>query len=381
MGVKYLLFEYDHGGPNNIIIAFKFILFLAALTKRTLVIPKAQPIFHFDWGPNSINESTTDFNKVSETHLNDIINLNAFSHLVKMISFKDFVKKEKKSLNLPENFAKFDRIFSDYKTMKIQSFRLKRKETKPYVRANWWNKRRKFMESKGFDNKVLRKQDWVYYSKLNFKTLSIKNCDLFIKTLETTKDKVVFLPMDTEFGTDKYKYYRIFGYAETMLTHPNPYWKKILNVRYLHTSFYDCVKKIKTDYLKGESYDAYHHRFNGFNFANNKINMNELVKLLESKIKNKILYIASDSYHMFAEYKNTNEIPFKIMSINEIGLEKYNYNKKYKSFIEMIICVNANIFIGTKMSTFTTEIINMRTCSNYHYKNLDKIKSNTNFVI
>ena len=61
MSDKYLLFEYDHGGPNNIIIAFKFILFLAAITKRILIIPKAQPIFHFDWGPNSINETKTNF--------------------------------------------------------------------------------------------------------------------------------------------------------------------------------------------------------------------------------------------------------------------------------------------------------------------------------
>ena len=381
MGVKYLLFEYDHGGPNNIIIAFKFIVFLAALSNRTLVIPKAQPIFHFDWGTNSINETKKNFNEITETHLSDIINLDAFSHLVKMISFDKFVEKEKQSLNLPENFEKFNRTFSDYQTMNIQSSRLKRKEKKPFVRSDYWNKRKLWMENKGLNNKVLRKQDWVYYSKLNFKTLSIKNRDLFIKTFENLDDKVVFLPMDIEFGTKKYKYYRIFGYAEKMATHLNPYWEKILNVKYLHSSFYNCVKKIQSDYLKGDNYDAYHHRFNGFNFANNKINMNELIKLLESKIKNKILYISSDSYHMFSKYKKRNKIPFKIMSVNEIELDKYMPNKKYKSFIEMIICVNANIFIGTKMSTFTTEIINMRTCSNHHYKNLDKIKSNKNFVI
>ena len=91
---KYLLFEYDQQGPNNNIIAFKFIVFLAAISNRILVIPKAQSIFHLDWGPNSINETKTKFSKITETHLSDILNLDAFSHIVKMISFEDFARKE-----------------------------------------------------------------------------------------------------------------------------------------------------------------------------------------------------------------------------------------------------------------------------------------------
>lgn len=380
MGVKYLLFEYDQQGPNNIIIAFKFILFLAAITKRTLIIPKAQPIFHLDWGPNSINDSTTDFNKVSETHLSEIINLNAFSHLVKMISFKDFAKKERESLNLPKNFAKFNRNFNDYNTMKIQSERFRTKE--PQSRGLYWTLRSQWMKKNGLNNKLLRKKDWVYYSMLNFKTVSIKNPNIFIETVSKLKDKVVFLPMDVNFGTDKYKYFRIFGYVKGMKSTENPVWNKVLNVSYFKKEFYAIIKRISKHYLKNEKYDAYHHRFNG-GFEHNNMEISELLKRILKKMRTKILYVSSDSYEKFAEYKQKNEefLTIKIVSINEIKLDKYLLNLKFKPFIEMLMCVKSQTFIGTKNSSFSGEIINIRTKENHHFRELDKISSNKNFVI
>lgn len=373
---KYLLFEYDQQGPNNNIIAFKFIIFLAAISKRILVIPKAQPIYHLDWGSNSINETKTKFGKITETHLSDILNLNVFSDIVKMISFEEFVSTEMESLKLPSDFANYHRKFTDFKTMKIQSARFRKRD--PKCRGLYWTKRMKWMEKKGLNDKLLRKTDWVYYSILNFKTLSIKNRNTFIDTLSGLNDKVVFLPMDVEFGTNKYQYYRIFGYAEKMTIHANPVWDKILQKKYLNTMFYDCIHKIKKDYLKDEKYDSYHHRFNG-GFEHNNTNLSILLKNVEKKMKTSILYVSSDSYHKFAEYKT--KFNFKIVSVNDIKLENYLPNLKFKPFIEILMCVESNIFIGTKNSTFSAEIINMRTCKNHNFRDLDKIKSNKNFVI
>ena len=71
----------------------------------------------------------------------------------------------------------------------------------------------------------------------------------------------------------------------------------------------------------------------------------------------------------------------KIVSINEIRLENYLSNIKYKPFIEMLICVNSQVFIGTKDSSFSGEIINLRTKKHHHFRELHKIDSNENFVI
>lgn len=378
--VKYLLFEYDQQGPNNNIIAFKFVVFLAAISERILVIPKAQSIFHLDWGPNSINESKTKFGEITETHLNDFLNLDVFSHLVKMISFEDFAKKEKESLNLPPDFSNFHRKFSDYQTMKIQGSRFRKKE--PQSRGLYWSNRRKWMESKGLDNKLLRKQDWIYYSILNFKTLSIKNPSLFMETLTSLDDRVMFLPMDIYFGTNKYKYFRIFGYVNGMKSTVNPIWNDILNVSYFKKDFYTIAEKISKDYLKNEKYDAYHHRFNG-GFEHNNMGISELLKRIVKKMKTKILYVSSDSYKKFAQYKkkHSNSLKIKFVSINELKLEKYLPNLKFKPFIEMLMCVNSQVFIGTKNSSFSGEIINIRTKENHHFRELDKISSNKNYVI
>ena len=44
---RYLLFEYDHGGPNNIIIAFRFILFIAKFFNLILVYLQHNQ-YHFE---------------------------------------------------------------------------------------------------------------------------------------------------------------------------------------------------------------------------------------------------------------------------------------------------------------------------------------------
>ena len=48
---KYILFELDHGGPTNIILAFKFLVYIAYITNRILIIPPSKSIYHYDWGP------------------------------------------------------------------------------------------------------------------------------------------------------------------------------------------------------------------------------------------------------------------------------------------------------------------------------------------
>ena len=297
-----------------------------------------------------------------------------------MISFDEFAKKERESLKLPMDFSNFHRKFSDYQTMKIQGSRFLKKE--PQSRGLYWYNRRVWMENNGYNNEILCNQDWVYFSILNFKTLSIRRKDPFLNTLISLKDRVIFLPMDIYFGTNKYKYFRIFGYVEEMKSTENIIWNTILNVSYFKKDFYEIVNRINKDYLKNENYDAYHHRFNG-GFEHNNMGITDLLKRVVKKMKTKILYVSSDSYNNFRRYikKNRDKLKIKIVSINEIRLENYLSNIKYKPFIEMLICVNSQVFIGTKNSSFSGEIINLRTKKHHYFRELDKIDSNENFVI
>ena len=125
---KYILFELDHGGPTNIILAFKFLVYIAYITNRVLIIPPLKSIYHYDWGPNGLNESVNNFKNVTKTNLIDIINLKEFRKLIKIITFDDFYNLVKDNLKLPNNFDSFHQIYSDYKTMNIQGNRLKNRE-------------------------------------------------------------------------------------------------------------------------------------------------------------------------------------------------------------------------------------------------------------
>ena len=54
---KYLLFELDHGGFNNIRLAFETVVLVAMVTGRTLVLPPATGWYLFDWGPMGSKEN------------------------------------------------------------------------------------------------------------------------------------------------------------------------------------------------------------------------------------------------------------------------------------------------------------------------------------
>ena len=167
---KYILFELDHGGPTNIILAFKFLVYIAYITNRILIIPQSKSIYHYDWGPNGLNESTNNFENLTKTNLIDIINLKEFKKLIKIVSFDEFYNLEKENLKLMDNFNNFHQLYSDYDTMNIQGNRLKNKEEKN--RGLYWINMANYLSN--IKIKYKKNNDWIIFSKNKFKTIKLK---------------------------------------------------------------------------------------------------------------------------------------------------------------------------------------------------------------
>ena len=375
---KYLLFELDHGGTTNIIISLKFIIYLCYITNRVLIIPPSQPIYHCDWGPNGVNETTEKFKNITKTSLFDIINFNIYKEYIDIISFDEFYEKEKDNLNLPKDYNKYHQIYSYYYTMKNQGNRLKNREIDN--RGLYWVNMALYLEKK---KKYSEKNDWVLYAKDNFATIKIKNknninnISKFLEKITNEKSKIIFLPMDDKFMLDGYIYPRIFELSN-YFKEENKIWNSIVSMRYFSRSIKKISNNIINKYLSNGNYDALHWRYKGFN-QKKKFNDTKILNRANEWIKSDKLYIASDSYDKIFR-KNKNKYNVKIFSI--IDMDEYkNINKKYISFIEQLICIKSNIFIGTNRSSFSSEILNISTKKLNYFKNLKKNQNEQNYFL
>lgn len=376
---KYLLFELDHGGTTNIIIALKFIIYLCYITNRTLIIPPPQSIYHYDWGPNGLNETIKDFEKITKTSLFDIINFDVYKKYINIISFDEFYDKEKNNLNLPKNFNKYHQIYTYYLTMKYQGNRLRK--TEKNNRGLYWVNMAKYL--KKIKIKYSENNDWILYSKKNFETIffekrnEIHKISKFLNTIKNKKNKVIFLPMDDKFMLNDYKYPRIFTYVSKFSTR-DKIWNSIISIEYFSKFIQEISNNIIEKYLSKGNYDALHWRYKGFN-EKKDYNKEEILDKIKKRIKSDKLYISSDSYEKFFN-KTENKHNIKIFSIKD--MKKYkDLNKKYLSFIEQLICIKSNIFIGTNFSSFSSEILNIRTKKLNYYQRLNKNQDSKNYFI
>ena len=126
------------------------------------------------------------------------------------------------------------------------------------------------------------------------------------------------------------------------------------------------------------SYAALHWRYKVFN-EKKEYNKEQILDKIKKWIKYDKLYISSDSYDKFFN-KTDNKFNIKIFSIKDMS-EYKDINKKYISFIEQLICIKSNIFIGTNISSFSSEILNIRTKRLNYYRDLNKKQDSKNYFL
>lgn len=382
--MKYLLFEYDQGGPNNIITAFKYIIFLAKITNRIIVLPKPKPIYHFDWGPAGIIEDPSQLNEdtiIEETCITDMIDLNPFEKFVKIISFAEFVEQRSE---IPNCVIKYDNKLSERIQIKPQVSRFSK--TKGDHRPYYWNAYDNYLENLIRKNKI--KKDWILYCRENFRIIHERNAQKFVdKLLQKTGPKYSFIhiPMDENYKIKKKERYpRMFDFTKNFKFEDKnqKIWSLIHRKLKYHPDFYTVVENIIFNKMNGDNYDALHWRYSGFHQKKEKTGI-QILEEIKSKVKSKVLYISSDSTNeIFSDIDQT-KFHFKIISSKDFEISTYLKNPKFLSFIELLLCVKSYVFIGTHRSTFSCEILNTRKKTHYTYKNMKGFitKDNKNYLI
>jgi len=100
---KYLLFDNDCGGFNNIRMGFEVFVMMAYLMNRTLVFPPPTGWYLLDWGPRQRMKSA-DESGLSDYP--DYFDLASMEMAVPIISTAEFLSREGLNMNVPEKYIK-----------------------------------------------------------------------------------------------------------------------------------------------------------------------------------------------------------------------------------------------------------------------------------
>lgn len=328
---KYISFEPWRGGYSNVKMSYEMAIAIAHITNRTLILPpKIYCLF-----------ITEPFNKNTFFDIWETLDKEAIKKEVKCIDFED-VPEYKNLISDEQYFEKVNRV------AKIILF----DENEKYFTEDCGNK----------DHFKCQKTPESCNVVLVDNIVDYKDFDAFSKGRRivylNSDDKFIHFPKNL-FG---HFYYFVYGNS---IYERNRIKEKVKNGLKYKNKFFDIAKKIRRtigysgENACGYSYNAVHIRRNDFlrvNFGSAKSQMETLFQDLEKKIKNNLpLYIATDEKDksIFENLKQKYQIYF----LEDFDLKLKNYEAL---IIDQIICSDAEIFLGSRHSTYTYCINTLR---------------------
>jgi hypothetical protein len=394
---KFIVFQPDLGGWNNIRMALEVVILFAKVTGRILVLPPDAVLYllilNKKWGENKSNmDDYFDFSHLSAYYGLETMTMKEFLETV--------AKPGHLSLPLPENNVElirkplwdylekacYVRQWSPGKTyigfnisenkeegyiggfdnvcpLRIEEFSLKKvRQLVPYNSS--FHEQRAIYFPGHEDNRLLTH----YYSYLFFDTAK--------KDHEAKR-----------FMRDRLRYHdEIFCVASRIIQKmlilqeealKNPSNKKLLRkLKDLNEAAID--KNAPLDYYYQEerkktslvlpTYIAFHIRRGDFQQKHTRLPADEIVSLTnhltgktKEERKSKIAYISTDEKNrsFFQPFVDEYHSIFFLDDLRaNTAIEEINQN--YIGMIEQVVCVGADVFIGTPLSTFTAYITRMR---------------------
>ena len=312
---KYISFDGWWGGFSNIRMTYELIGAISTITKRTIILP-----------PKLYCSFLSDHSK-KDTFFNwwDAFDLNAFESQFKCIHYKDIIEYT----TLENNIQYFENID---KIAKIIMFQDDFKQ---------WGTQREIANNQVLVYNIDNQDDFFNFSLGR----EIVNLDL--------PDKFIHFPRNL-FG---HFYYHIYGNNPSQR---NIIRDKIQNGIKYRPEFFQKFKLVKE---KIGLYNAIHVRRNDFTYTHPSIVENQLDNLLNNikdRIPNSIpLYIATDEQNkeLFDCLKPHYTIYFQNDFYSDL-------NTHESLILDQITCSEADIFLGSKLSTYSDYINVLRGYNN-----------------
>ena len=355
---KFLTFETDFGGFNNVRMALEVVCLTALLTGRTLVLPPPSAWYLLDWGKSTrIDIESAD----SVSEFADFFDLGDLGRAIGVISTVEFLEMGKTVTK--DGGAEFPATFSGSKAGDKAFWREEARRTEwfAYLRKNWvkdnWNPFDVILMYPGVYNvfkapKGVRPTEAILAER--------RYIDLPHRGEEHA---VMHFPMDNDNG------YRSLGQIATvaalgearMHTEMHRFLRDAIHYR---ADIVEVAIKV-VEVLGLYGYSSYHIRRNDLQYpsafqeaAASLANTDALLTQGET------LYISTDEADP-AFFKAFTDAGYKVIKwadlvAQEGGLELDKVDAKAVGLVEQFICAGGRVFVGTKFSTYSSYIYRLR---------------------
>lgn len=337
---RYVCFDVDQGGLNNVRLVFEYVAVIAAITGRTLVLPPPQPWYLLDNGPQHLGTNTgvTDFG--------DIFDIPALQEVIPVQTTEEFIRESAKHLSIPASFQEGDAFNAEFGGQEI------RKQWKQWLS----------------DNAEVPK-GWKPYETLicfpdkertDIEELSDQYVDgreLVEFTPRMNAAPVIYYPSNAED--------RSLGPVATMLASDHDELPRLTrrlikhHIRY-HPNIFAIASEIISS-LGPYQYTAVHIRRNDFQYKQARTRAEETWNNTHKLFTDELpVYIATDEVDKdFREVFRLKKTVFFWDDIMQ-GYSGTDFPEKLIGPVEQLICVGASRFIGTDLSTFSSYIVRLR---------------------
>lgn len=361
--IKYVTFEPDVGGWNNIRMQMETVLVFAASTGRILVLPPDQPMYLLNKGKG--HQKAHSFA--------DFFPFEVISKRVKVISMEEFMQREAITGHLRNNSNGKVAYPPNNKTVFECTDRDDRLSMWSYLHdvssVPLWKCMKEFL--------VIPSAPGVNVTNGPNAEESIKRREIFASGREFhvyddywQNQRVIHFISKPELGL------RLLEHFYTFLHFEDPamdrYYKRFVRdcVHYIDIIFCKAaiiIEKLQQEAIDGK-FSTFHIRRGEFQYKEVKIPAAKMMENVGSFIPEKqLLYIATDEkdktfFKAFKERFPTIRYLDDYMDLANL----YDINPNYLGMIDQVVCSKGEYFVGTWFSTFSGYITRMRGYLGYH---------------
>ena len=360
---KYVTFEPDVGGWNNIRMQMEIVMVFAYATGRTLVLPPDQPMYLLNKGKG--HEKAHNFR--------DFFPFDRISTRLPTISMRQFMALEGVTGRLrrandsqpqlpPGNRTKFDGTDRDDRNLMWEYLR-------NVTSCPPWKGMADYVvipPFPGFNSSLspyaqqYRKRSLVFAGDPKFGATRQPS----FYDLHWHEQHVIHFISKPGLG------YRLLEHFYTFLHFEDPfmdrYYKRFVRdyVHYLPTIF--CKAAIITAHLRKEAggqYSSFHVRRGELQYKEVKVNGSVLIDTVEHVLpRGALLFIATDEGNrsFFDPFRQRGFTRIRHLSDYLDVASLRGLNPNYLGMLDQVVCAGGQVFVGTWYSTFTAYITRMR---------------------